>query len=92
MLKPDSFERVVKFDIHSEVIGIQLQLVAGTNPAVFGDVHRERRHRRIEGKPPVLVARRLGLIIHCGWFGLCLLTNRYVHTVLLLQIRLQRRF
>ena len=90
--EPDALQGIVELDIHAQVIRIQFQFVAWTNPAVFRHVHRERGNRAIKGEPPVLVARRFGLIFDPRRFRLRFLRYRYVHTIFLLQVRLQRCF
>src|SRR5213594_912667 len=66
VLEAQPLERVVQLDVHAEVVGVELQLVAGSQAAVLLHVHRERRHRPVEGEPPVLVARGLGAEVHRG--------------------------
>ena len=46
MLEADALERVVQLDVDAEVVRVELELVAGADAAVLGDVHRERRDRR----------------------------------------------
>src|SRR5215467_9734345 len=79
MLKADALQRVVKLDVHAQVIGIQFKFVARADPAVFRHIHGQRRHGSIERKLPVLVARRIALIINRNLFRLHLLSYRYVH-------------
>ena len=45
MLEADALQRVVQLDVDAEVVGIELELVAGPDAAVLVDVHRERRDR-----------------------------------------------
>ena len=60
MLEAQPLHRVVQFDIDAEVVGIELQLVARREPAVFVDVHRESRDRPGEAQPPMPIRGRLG--------------------------------
>src|SRR5690349_6789201 len=64
MLKANPLQRIVQLDIDTEIIGIQLQLVPRTNPAVFLCVHHEGCHFAIKLQLPVLVPRRIGLVVH----------------------------
>ncbi len=61
MLEPQPLHGVVQFDVHAEVVGIQLELVAVGQAAILGDVHRQGGHRRGDAEPPVPVPGRLGL-------------------------------
>ena len=53
MLKSNSLQRVVQFDIDAKIIGIQLQLVARLQPAVFVNIHGQRRDAVIDIQSPV---------------------------------------
>ena len=48
MLEPDPVERIVELDVDAEVVGVQLELVALADAAVFSDVDRERGNRAVE--------------------------------------------
>ena len=61
MLEPQPLDRVVQLDVHAQVVGVQLQLVAIAQAAVLGDVHRQRRDRPVDRQPPVPVTGRIGL-------------------------------
>jgi hypothetical protein len=63
MLEADAVQRVGEFDVDAEVVAVELQLVAGAQAGVLGDVHRQRRHRAVEREPPVAVARWVGLVV-----------------------------
>src|SRR5690606_7213650 len=54
---------VVQFDVDAQVVGIELQLIAGKQTAGFVHVHGERRYLAIHGQFPVAVAIRCGLEI-----------------------------
>jgi hypothetical protein len=45
VLEAQPLDRVVQLDVDAEVVGIELQLVAGPEPAVLADVQRERGDR-----------------------------------------------
>ena len=64
VLEPEPLHRVVELDVDAEVVGVELQLVPGHEPAVLPHVQREPGHRAVEGQAPVLVARRLGPKVH----------------------------
>ena len=55
MLEAESLERVGQLDVDAEVVGIQFELVIGTEAGVLLDVHGQGRHRTVEGQLPVLV-------------------------------------
>ena len=48
MLEADAVQRVVQLDIDAEIVGIELELVAGHEAAILGDVERQRRHRPVD--------------------------------------------
>ncbi len=58
VLEPQPLHRVVQLDVHAEVVGVELELVAGAQAALLVDVHGEGRDRAVDGEPPVLVALR----------------------------------
>src|SRR6185503_19942416 len=58
MLETDSLQRIGELDVDAEIVGIELELVAWTNPAVFVDPHRERREGAVERELPVRIALR----------------------------------
>jgi hypothetical protein len=47
VLKADAVDRVVQFDVDAEVVGVELQLVAGRDALFLGDV--EGVGRAVEG-------------------------------------------
>src|SRR3546814_5452092 len=60
MLETDALQGVMQFDVHTQVVGVQLQLITWTNAAVFGDVHGKRCDGAIERESPMFVL---------GWVG-----------------------
>ena len=44
MLEADAVERVVQLDVHAQVVGVELELVAGHDAAVLVDIHGQRRN------------------------------------------------
>src|SRR5258707_3879808 len=79
MLEARALEGVVKLDVDPEVVGVELELVAGANAAIFGDVHSESGDGAIEEKTPVFVARRVGAKIDGGCGGLSFFCCGDVH-------------
>jgi len=60
MLEAQALHGVVQFDIHRQVVGIELELVARLQGVALVDVERQDCDRRIESQLPVVIARRLG--------------------------------
>ena len=58
MLEAQPLHRVVQLDVHAEVVGVQLQLVARHQAALLVDVHRQGGDRPVGRQPPVLVPVR----------------------------------
>src|SRR5204862_7966356 len=50
-------------DVDAEIVGVELELVAGTKTAVFVDVHRDGGDASLVGDAPVLIAGGIGLIV-----------------------------
>jgi hypothetical protein len=61
VLEAQPLHRVVQLDVHAQVIGVELQLIAGTDAAPLVDVHRERRRLAVDVELPVPVAGGAGL-------------------------------
>ncbi len=59
MLEAQALDGVVELDVHAQVVGVELELVAGHEAAVLLDVHGERGHRAVEGELPVPVPARV---------------------------------
>ena len=60
MLEAQPLHRIIQLDIDAEVVGVQLQLVAGREAAILVNIHRERRDRPIEAQLPVAIFCGLG--------------------------------
>src|SRR6185369_11505619 len=60
MLEAQPLHGVGQFDVDAKVVGIELELVAGAQPAILVDVHREKGDAILEGELPMPVAARLG--------------------------------
>jgi hypothetical protein len=61
MLEPNAVERVRQLDIDAEIVGIELQPIAGGERALFGDVQGQGRDRAVTGKAPMAIARGMGV-------------------------------
>ena len=66
VLEADAIERIAQFDVDAEVVAVELQLVAGADAAVLGDVHGEPGHLAFDAQLPVPVRRRLGAEVNAG--------------------------
>jgi hypothetical protein len=65
VLEADALHGIVQFHVDAEVVGVELQLVAGLDAAVFLDVQGEGGHMwrlAVEGQSPVGVAGRIGVV------------------------------
>src|SRR5262249_33323424 len=60
VLEAEPLDGVGELDVDAEVVRVELQLVAGPEPAVLPDVHPERRHAPVDRELPVPVAGGLG--------------------------------
>ena len=63
MLEADAIDRIVEFDVDTEVVAVQLELVSGTQPGVLVKVGSKGRNRPFEGQLSVLVLAGVGLVI-----------------------------
>ena len=63
MLEADKLKRIVQFDIDTKVVGIEFELVAWSDAAIFRHVHGQCRNRAVDLERPVLVAARVCPII-----------------------------
>jgi hypothetical protein len=61
VLETKTLKRVCKLDINAEIVGIELELVAFEQAAVFVDVHRQGRDVALGRQFPVAIARGIGL-------------------------------
>src|SRR6185295_3900720 len=53
-------QRVGELDVDAEVVAVELELVAGREALVLGDVERQPGDRAVEGQLPVVVPVRRG--------------------------------
>ena len=66
VLEADAVDGVVQFDVHAQVVAVELELVAGAQAAVIVKVRLQRGHRAFEAQLPVLVLRGVGLVVDAG--------------------------
>src|SRR5258706_1381608 len=64
VLEPDPVERIVQFDVDAEVVAVELELVAGPDAAVLGNVEGELRQLAFEAELPVAIAGRVGSVVN----------------------------
>ncbi len=64
VLEADSLQRIVQFDVHTQIVGIEFEAIAGTNAGFFVDIHRQRGNASLDRQPPVPVARGMRLEAH----------------------------
>ena len=63
MFEADAVDSVVKLDVDAKVVAVELELVAGAQTGVLVEFGEQSRHRPVYFELPVLVARRLGLVV-----------------------------
>jgi hypothetical protein len=63
MLEAQPLHRVGEFDVDTQIIGIELELIAFEQSAILVDVHGQRRDVISNVELPMAVARRVGLEI-----------------------------
>jgi hypothetical protein len=61
MLEADAIECVVQFNVDAEIVGVELELVAGRQTTLLVDVELQSRDRPVDGELPVPVAIRMGV-------------------------------
>ena len=73
VFKTDALQGIVQFNVHAQVIRVELEFVAWANAGVFVDVDRQGGHGTGKGQADVLVVLGRGLVIddgRCGHKGL----------------------
>ncbi len=55
MLEANPLQRVVEFDVDAEVVRIQLELVARTDPGVLVDVEGQGRDAPVDREAPMAI-------------------------------------
>jgi hypothetical protein len=58
VLEAEALDRVVELDVHAQVVGVELQLVAGDQATLLVHVHGEGGKRAVGGKSPMTVPVR----------------------------------
>ena len=66
VFEADALQRVVQFDVHAQVVAVQLELVAGADAGVLVDVDGQFGHRAVERQLDVAVLARLGAVVDLG--------------------------
>ena len=61
MLEAQPLDRIIELDIDTQIIGIQLQLIALEQASLFVHIHDQGRNLSIDLEAPMLVAGRVGL-------------------------------
>ena len=56
MLEAQPLQRIRELDVDAEIVGIELELVAGLDAALLVDIECQRRELAVDRKPPVHVA------------------------------------
>ena len=72
VLEADAVQGIVELDVHAEVVGVELQLVAGLDALVLVHVHGEGGDRAVDAHAPVGVALGVGVeadACRVGCFG-----------------------
>jgi hypothetical protein len=64
VLEADAVQGVIQLDVDTEVVRVELELVAGADAAVFGNVDEQGRDGALEGQLDVLVLGRAGLVFN----------------------------
>jgi hypothetical protein len=64
MLEPQALGGVVQLDVDAEVVGVELEVVAGDDPALFVDVEGEPGDGAVDTQPPVPIAVRVSVERH----------------------------
>ncbi|MPM77318.1 hypothetical protein SDC9_124321 [bioreactor metagenome] len=66
VLEADAVERVVQLYVHAQVVAVELELVAGADAAVLGNVELHARNLPVHFKRPVSILRGIGAVVHGG--------------------------
>ena len=61
MLEAKAIDRIVEFDIHSEIVGVQLQFVSLAERFVLLDIQANSRDRAVYQQNDVVVTVRMSL-------------------------------
>ena len=63
VLEADAVQRIVELDVDAEVVGVELEFIAGLQPFVLVHVHRQRGGRAVYAHAPMGVA--IGMRFEC---------------------------
>jgi hypothetical protein len=85
VLEPKSLQRIMQLDVHTEIVGIQFQLVTWPKPPVLAYIHEQGRDWTVNGESPVPVTGRIRLVVHVVGFGWGVMTDCGIHESLLHQ-------
>ena len=77
VLEADAVQGIVQLDVHAQVIGVELEFVAGPEPFVLVHIHRQSRDRAVHAHAPVHVA--LGVGVEADACGVCCLGHGCLH-------------
>ena len=69
VLEAQPLDRVVQLDVHAQVVGVELELVAGHQATLLVHVHGQGGDRAVAGQPPVPVAPGVRAEVHSGLAG-----------------------
>ncbi len=61
VLETDTLQGIGELDVDTQIVGVQLEAIVGTQAGVFANVHRQRGNRAVKDQFPVLVLRRMRL-------------------------------
>ena len=64
VLKADAVERVMQLNVHPQVVAVELELVARTNPAVLRNVEGQPRNGALDRQGPVAVLRGVSAVVN----------------------------
>ena len=64
VLKADAVERVMQLNVHPQVVAVELELVARTNPTVLRNVEGQPCNGALDRQGPVAVLRGIGAVVN----------------------------
>ena len=62
MFKADALNSIVEFNVHAQVVAVELEFVARAQAGVFVKVGFERGNRAVKAEFPMLVMGGLGFV------------------------------
>src|SRR5207253_8774525 len=66
MFESNPLHRVVQLDVDTQVIRIELELIARTNAGIFVDIYLQRRNRTVVAHFVVFIAVGMSLVVDPG--------------------------